>query len=80
MTLTFRHGWEWVAVEGRAELAGPDDSQPWLTSADQLRLLLRDEFNSAGGRHDDWEEYDRVMVDERRTAVLIEPVRTCSNG
>jgi PPOX class probable F420-dependent enzyme len=80
VTVTFRHGWEWATVEGRAELAGPDDSQPWLTDADRLRLLLRDVFTAAGGQHDDWEEYDRVMAEERRTAVLIDPVRTYSNG
>ena len=80
VTVTFRHGWEWATVDGRAELAGPDDSQPWLTGADRLRLLLRDVFTAAGGQHDDWDEYDRVMAEERRTAVLIEPVRTYSNG
>jgi hypothetical protein len=30
VTATFRNGWQWAAVEGRAELAGPDDPQPWL--------------------------------------------------
>jgi hypothetical protein len=30
LTATFRSGWRWAAVEGRAELAGPDDSRPWL--------------------------------------------------
>ena len=80
VTVTFRHGWQWATVEGLAELAGPDDPQPWLAHADQLRLLLRDVFTAAGGRHDDWEEYDRVMAEQRRTAVLIEPVRTYSNG
>jgi PPOX class probable F420-dependent enzyme len=79
-TVTFRHGWQWASVEGRPELAGPDDSQTWLADADQLRLLLRDVFRAAGGRHDDWEEYDRVMAEQRRTAVLIDPVRTYSNA
>jgi PPOX class probable F420-dependent enzyme len=80
VTVTFRHDWEWAAVEGRAELAGPGDAQPWLADADRLRLLLRDVFTAAGGQHDDWEEYDRVMAEEGRTAVLIDPVRTYSNG
>jgi PPOX class probable F420-dependent enzyme len=80
VTATFRHGWKWATVEGCAELAGPDDPQPWLAHADQLRLLLRDVFTAAGGGHDDWEEYDRVMAKERRTAVLIDPVKTYSNG
>jgi PPOX class probable F420-dependent enzyme len=80
VTVTFRHGWQWATVEGRAELAGPDDPQPWLADPDQLRLLLREVFTAAGGRHDDWEEYDRVMAEQRRTAVLIDPVRIYSNG
>ena len=29
-TLVFRAGWEWVAVHGTAELAGPDDPRPGL--------------------------------------------------
>jgi PPOX class probable F420-dependent enzyme len=79
VTLTFRTGWEWIAVEGRAELAGPDDPRPWLTDADRLRLLLREVFTAAGGQHDDWAEYDRVMAEQRRTAVLVAPTRVYSN-
>ncbi|MGY1824226.1 TIGR03618 family F420-dependent PPOX class oxidoreductase [Geodermatophilus sp. SYSU D00079] len=77
--LTFRHGWEWATVEGRAQLAGPDDPQPWLEGPDALRLLLRAVFTAAGGRHDGWEEYDRVMAEQRRTAVLVDPARVYSN-
>jgi PPOX class probable F420-dependent enzyme len=79
VTVTFRRGWEWATAEGRAQLAGPDDPQPWLADADQLRLLLRAVFTAAGGRHDDWEEYDRVMAEERRTVVLIEPAKIYRN-
>lgn len=73
--VTFRNGWQWATVEGRAELVGPDDVQQWLADTEQLRLLLRDVFTSAGGTHDNWEEYDRVMAQERRAVVLIEPTR-----
>ena len=78
ITATFRNGWQWAAVEGHAELLGPDDPQPWLDAEDQ-RLLLRAIFTAAGGEHDDWDEYDRVMVEQRRTAVLIRPSRIYSN-
>jgi PPOX class probable F420-dependent enzyme len=71
---TFRDGWRWATVEGRAELAGPADPQPWL-DAERLRLLLREIFTAAGGSHDDWDEYDRVMAEQGRTAVLISPTR-----
>jgi hypothetical protein len=37
-------------------------------------------FTAAGGRHDDWDEYDRVMAEQRRAVVLVEPVRIYSNG
>jgi len=73
-----RAGWQWACVEGRAELIGPDD--PHLEVDDeQLRLLLRDIFLAAGGSHDDWAAYDRVMREERRTAVLVAPARVYSN-
>ena len=77
-TTTFRSGWQWATVEGRAELAGPDDPQPWLDT-ERLRLLLREIFVAAGGTHDDWSEFDRVMDADRRTAVLVRPDRIYSN-
>jgi hypothetical protein len=30
-------------------------------------------FSTAGGEHDEWDTYDRVMAAERRAAVLIRP-------
>ncbi len=75
-TLTFRAGWEWIAVEGGVELAGPDD--PTL-EPNRLRLLLREIYQAAGGDHDDWAEYDRVMQRQQRTAVLVTPGRVYSN-
>lgn len=80
LAVTFRQGWQWATVEGRAELVGPDYPQPWLTDPDRLRLLLREVFEAAGGTHDDWAEYDRVMAEQRRTVVLIAPTRVYSNG
>ncbi len=74
VTTTFRHGWSWATVEGHAELAGPDDPQPWLDT-DGLRLLLRAVFAAAGGQHDNWDEYDQVMAEQRRCVVLVEPQR-----
>jgi PPOX class probable F420-dependent enzyme len=78
VALTFRSGWRWATVEGRATIAGPDDPQPWLDD-EQLRLLRRDIFAAAGGVHDDWDEYDRVMAEQRRAAVLVEPTRVYGN-
>jgi PPOX class probable F420-dependent enzyme len=78
LAATFRSGWRWATVEGRAELAGPDDPQPWL-DPERLRLLLREVFVAAGGEHDNWAEYDRVMAEQRRTVVLVEPGRVYGN-
>jgi PPOX class probable F420-dependent enzyme len=80
IAVSFRNGWQWATVEGRAELAGPDDPQTWLTDRDALRLLLRAVFTAAGGTHDDWDTYDRVMAEQRRTVVLVQPTRIYSNG
>ena len=80
LAATFRSGWQWATVEGDAELAGPDDPQPWLTSDAELARLLRDVFTAAGGTHDDWDAYDTTMREQRRTAVLVTPTRIYSNG
>ena len=78
LSATFRSGWQWATVEGRAELIGPDDPAADV-DAERLRLLLREVFTAAGGTHDDWDEYDRVMVENRRTVVLVRPTRTYGN-
>ena len=78
VTIVVRAGWEWAAAEGPAELAGPSDPLPGLDAA-ALPALLRAVFTAAGGTHDDWATYDRVMAAEGRTAVLIEPSRVYSN-
>src|SRR3954470_18150612 len=63
ITLVFRHGWNWAAVEGEAELAGPDDPLAGV-DAERLRVLMREIFTAAGGTHEDFEEFDRAMADE----------------
>ena len=73
-----RGGWEWAAAEGPVDLAGPDDPLPGV-DAERLRLLLREIFTAAGGTHDDWPTYDRVMAQERRVAVLLTPERISAN-
>ena len=78
-TLVAHAGYEWVAVEGPVELAGPDDPLPGV-DAEGLRLLLRAIFTAAGGTHDDWPAFDAAMVAERRAAVLVRPVRVYSNA
>ena len=78
-SLLFRAGWRWVGVDGTSELIGPDDPADGI-DAEGLRVLLRDIFTAAGGTHDDWDTYDRTMVEERRAAVLVTPKKVYGNG
>ncbi len=73
-TVSFRVSWDWAAVAGEVELIGPNDGIDGF-EAEQVPDLLRRVFASAGGTHDDWDEYDRVMAAEARTAVLLQPRR-----
>ena len=79
IAVVVRAGWRWTTVEGRAQLIGPDDPHPGIDD-ERLRLLLREIFSAAGGTHDDWAAYDRVMRDERRTAVVVAATRVYSNA
>jgi PPOX class probable F420-dependent enzyme len=78
-TIVVRAGWEWAAAEGPAEIAGPEDLLPGF-DPEGLPGLLRDVFTAAGGTHDDWPTYDRVMAEERRAAVMVAPERMYSNA
>ncbi|MGQ0573917.1 MAG: pyridoxamine 5'-phosphate oxidase [Pseudonocardia sp.] len=75
-SILWRAGWRWAAVDGPSELIGPDDPRDGV----DLRLLLRAVFTGAGGTHDDWDTYDRVMAQERRVAVLVDPARVYGNA
>lgn len=77
-TVVARAGWQWATVEGRAELVGPDDPHADIDGG-ALMTLLRDVFKAAGGTHDDWATYDRVMAEERRTVVFVAPERVYTN-
>ena len=77
IAVVIRAGWQWVSVEGRAALIGPDDPEPGV-SGEQLRLLRREIFSAAGGEHDNWAEFDQTMERERRTAVFVAPQRVVS--
>lgn len=75
VTVVARRGWRWVGVTGPASLVGPDGDVPDL----DVPAVLRDVFRAAGGTHDDWDDYDRAMAAERRTAVFVEPARIVGN-
>jgi len=80
INILVRRDWQWSAIEGVAALFGPDDPDP-LLDADGAgyQRLSREIFRVAGGEHDDWDEYDRVMREERRCCVLVDIRRAYSN-
>jgi hypothetical protein len=78
-TVVFHSGWEWVSVEGHTRIVGPDDPVDGFDPS-KLPGLLRDVFVAAGGSHEDWAEFDRVMAAERRAGVFVSLDRIISNG
>ncbi len=78
-TIVAKSGYQWVTVEGPATIIGLDDPQPGFDE-EAIRVLLRTVFTAAGGTHDNWDEYDRVMRADRRAAVFVDPARVYSNG
>lgn len=76
LSITFRRGWRWAGVEGPAEVIDSDAA----AGDGGLAAFLRDVFVAAGGSHDDWDEYDRVMADEGRVAIVVTPDRVIGAG
>ena len=66
--LVAREDWSaYVVLQGQAQLLSADN-----TEADELRLALREVYRTAAAtEHPDWEEYDRAMVEQRRSAVIV---------
>ena len=76
-TLTFKDGWDWVAVSGPVRLLGPDDGPDY--GLDVL-ATIRSVFTVAGGTHEDWAEFDRVMASDRRCAAFVRADAIISNA
>ena len=63
--------WGYVVLEGRAQVLSPDN-----TGAGEFRDALRDVYRTASGQeHPNWDEYDRAMREDRRSAVIVVPER-----
>jgi PPOX class probable F420-dependent enzyme len=75
-TLVFKDGYQWAAVSGPTRLIGPDDLNPDLNAPEVIRSVYR----AAGGDHEDWEEFDRVMAADRRCAVFVRVETITSNA
>jgi hypothetical protein len=75
-TVVFKNGYQWIAVSGPVRLVGPEDGADHRLDVPEL---IRTVYRAAGGDHDDWEEFDRVMAADRRCAVFVRAERIYSN-
>ena len=78
VTVSVRRGWAWSSATGPADLIRPG-SLPENINAEKMRLLLREVFHAAGGTHDDLQEYDRAMAEEKRVVVCVTTERILGN-
>ncbi len=72
--VVFRDGYRWAAVEGPVRMVGPDEA-----GSEDVPGVIRAVFRAAGGDHEDWDEFDRVMAAERRCAVFVHAERVTGN-
>jgi hypothetical protein len=75
LTVVFRSGWEWIAVEGSSELMGPNDPSEHQGTEDLRALIRRVYAAAAGGTPDEWRLLDDRIEAEGHTAVLLRPTR-----
>ncbi|GAY07561.1 PPOX class F420-dependent oxidoreductase [Pseudonocardia sp. N23] len=66
LEVTSADGWGWATVEGVATLVGPG-TDPHGPEVD----ALVDYYRAAAGEHPDWDEYRRVMIDDRRVLMTM---------
>lgn len=76
-TVVFKDGFDWSAVAGPVRLIGPDDGVEFGLD---VPLTIRSVFEAAGGTHENWDEFDRVMAAERRCAVFVRADVVSSNA
>jgi hypothetical protein len=76
-TVVFKVGGQWIAVAGPVRLIGPDDGAELGLD---VPAVVRSVYRAAGGDHEDWDEFDRVMAQDRRCAVFVRADRISSNA
>ena len=62
--------WGFVVLEGTARVMSADSTEP-----EELRQAFREVYRSISGEHPNWDEYDRAMVEDRRSVVIVIPER-----
>ncbi len=79
VSVVVRRAWDWAALDGTVDLIGPNDDHP-AVAGHMIPDLVRRIFQAAGGQHDDYQEFDRAMVEDERCAVLITPAAIYGNA
>jgi hypothetical protein len=72
-TIVFRSGWDWIAVEGRAEVVGPRDVLEGFDPQGLLGLLRQIYAAAVGGTAEDWTSLNDTITDEQHSGVLVQP-------
>ena len=66
----------YAVLDGDAQILGMHN-----TDAAKLRATLRDVYRaSAGKEHPNWDEYDAAMSEQKRVAILLNPMRIYAHG
>ena len=68
--LVAREDWSaYIVLQGAAQVFSAGN-----TDGEELRRMLREVFRTAAAmEHPDWDEYDRAMAAQRRSAILVIP-------
>ena len=68
--LVAREDWSaYIVLQGAAQVFSAGN-----TDGEELRRMLRAVFRTAAAReHPDWDEYDRAMAAQRRSAIIVVP-------
>ncbi len=66
--LVAREDWSaYIVLQGAAQVLSADNTDP-----EALRLALRDIYRTAAAtEHPNWEEYDRAMQEQKRSAIIV---------
>ena len=62
--------WGYIVLEGRAEIIDQAG-----TSRDEFLATCRQIYRQISGEHDNWDEYDQAMIDDRRVVITVVPER-----
>lgn len=62
--------WSWLVLEGDVRVSGITNDP-----GDEPAALLRKVYETIAGPHPDWDDFNRVMIEERRLVLSVLPTR-----